>query len=104
MLRLSAQLLLESANRREARRNAGRCPAALEGLMDAAAYAKSVQYTVAKGLLSSAEAAYGAAILGLFLFSGVLAWLWLGLNGMETGAAWGGAIFVVELKVTPARM
>jgi len=95
VLRLAAQLLLECVNRREARRNAGQCPAQLEGLMDAAAYAKSVQYTVAKGLLSSVEAAYGAATLGLLLFSGVLALLWHWLDGLAPGAAWSGALFVV---------
>ena len=93
--RLVVQLVLDGANRREALRNAERCPPALEGLMDPGAYAKSVRYTLAKGRLSSAESAYGAAVLLVMLYGGVLPWLWGAIGGPSKGAPWGGALFVV---------
>ena len=42
---------LERLNGRNVRRNAGAVPEAFSGTMDAAAYRKSVQYTLAKGRL-----------------------------------------------------
>ena len=53
ILRLSAQLVLEAMNRAEARRHAQQCPPALAAVMDAATYAKSVEYTLAKSRFSS---------------------------------------------------
>jgi len=41
-LRLAAQLELEALNRREVRRNAGRCPDELAGVMEDATYALSL--------------------------------------------------------------
>ena len=93
-LRLVAQLSLEALNRAEARRNAGRCPDSLTEVMDSATYSKSIQYTVAKSRLGSAEMAYDAAVLVTLLFSGALPWLWARFNGLAPGAAWSGALFV----------
>jgi STE24 endopeptidase len=94
ILRLAAQLALEALNQVEARRNSARCPAALAGAMDAATYARSVQYTMARSRFGSVQAAYEAAVLLILLFSGVLRWLWAGLNGLAPGAAWSGALFL----------
>jgi|ERR1017187_537690 STE24 endopeptidase len=95
ILRLAAQLALEALNRMEARRNAMRCPDALAEVMDAATYARSVHYTVAKSRFGSVQAAYDAAVLLALLFSGALPWLWARLDGLAPGKAWSGALFLV---------
>ena len=99
ILRLLAQLALESLNRAEVRRRAGRCPAPVEGVMDAATYARSGQYTLAKSRLGSLETACDSAVLLAVLFSGVLPWLWARVNGLSAGAAWSGALFIAAVAI-----
>src|SRR5271157_4869853 len=95
ILRLAAQLALEALNRAEARRNAALCPEELAQVMDAATYARSVQYTLAKSRIGSVQAACDAAVLPALLFSGALPWLWARINGLAPGGAWSGALFLV---------
>jgi STE24 endopeptidase len=104
ILRLAAQQALEALNRMEARRNATRCPAGLAEVMDAATYAKSVQYTVAKSRLRSVEIVYDGAVLLALLFSGALPWLWARFNSLAPGAAWSGALFVVAAMILLASL
>ena len=94
-LRLAAQLELEALNRREVRRNAGRCPDELAGVMEDATYARSVQYTLAKARFNSVEAVYDGVILLALLFCGILPGLWARFNALAPGAAWAGALFLV---------
>jgi STE24 endopeptidase len=94
VLRLAARLALEALNRAEARRNAVRRPDAVAEVMDAPTYARSVQYTLARGRLGSVETVYDAAVLLALLFSGALPSLWSIFNGLAPGAAWSGALFV----------
>ena len=95
ILRLGAQLALEAMNRAEARRHAGQRPPALAEVMDAATYAKSVAYTLAKSRFSSFETIYDVGILLLGLFSGALPWLWIKFNSLAPGAAWSGSLFLI---------
>ncbi len=95
ILRLAAQLALEALNRKEALRNADRPPGALTEVMDAATYAKSLDYTLAKSRLASTEAAYGAGVLIAILFTGILPWLWAKFDSLAPGASWSGALFIV---------
>lgn len=95
ILQLSAQLLLEAMNRAEARRHAQQCPPALAAVMDAATYAKSVEYTLAKSRFSSVETVYASLMLGLILGSGALPWFWAKFNALAPGAAWSGALFLI---------
>ena len=99
LLRLTAQLALEALNRTEARQHAGARPAALTGVMDDATYAKSVDYTLAKSQFSSVETIWEVAVLLGVLFSGLLPWLWTKVNGLATGAAWSGAVFLVSTMI-----
>jgi len=87
ILRLAAQLVLEALNRMEAGRNATRCPDGLEGVMDAATYSRSVQYSLARGRFASVVAVFEAAVLLALLFGGALPWLWAGIDGLAPGAA-----------------
>jgi STE24 endopeptidase len=93
--RLGARLCLEALNASEVRRSAGRCPDSLSGIMDQATYARSAEYTLAKGRFACAAATYGAAVLLALLFGGALPWWWARVSGLAPGAAWGGALSIV---------
>jgi STE24 endopeptidase len=99
LARLLAQLGLEALNRAEVRRHAGAVPGALAGVMDAATYAKSADYTLAKSRFSSVELVYDAAVLVAVLFSGLLPWLWARFDALAPGAAWSGALFLVATMI-----
>jgi STE24 endopeptidase len=82
--RLAAQLWLDILNRRAARAAASAPPPELAGILDAETYQRSVAYTLAKNRFSSFETVWDAVWLALFLFSGILPWLW------ELGTGWMG--------------
>ena len=99
LARLLAQLGLEALNRAEVRRHAGALPSALDGVMDAATYAKATDYTLAKSRFTSVELVYDAGVLALALFSGLLPWLWARADALAPGAAWSGALFLVGTMI-----
>jgi STE24 endopeptidase len=99
LARLLAQLGLEALNRAEVRRNAGTLPPALDGVMDAATYAKSAEYTQAKSRFGSFEMVFDAVILSIAVFSGLLPWLWERFDALAPGAAWSGALFLVVTMI-----
>src|ERR1039457_4305353 len=68
----AAQLWLERLNARHVRTHAGAVPEAFKGVVDDATYAKSAQYTLAKGWLDQISLTYNSTVLLLGLFSGVL--------------------------------
>jgi STE24 endopeptidase len=99
LARWAVQWWLERLNRRHVLAHAGAVPAAFQGVVDETAYAKSVQYTLAKGRLGQIEEAWGAVVLVAVLFSGVLPWglreftHWLG------GSAWAMAAFLLAVGI-----
>lgn len=95
LARTLAQLALEALNNAHAARHAGTVPAVLAGVVDAAAYARSVDYTRAKGRFASFAIGYDAVVLALILVSGVLPRLWAPVDALAPGAAWSGALFLV---------
>jgi STE24 endopeptidase len=99
ILRLAARLALDALNRKEILRNAIRCPDALAGVMEPASYARSVQYSLAKGRLASVSAAYGGAVLPALLFGGCLPLLWARMDGLAPGEPWSGALFLVAAMI-----
>src|ERR1017187_3411797 len=88
----AAQLWLERLNARHVRAHAGAVPDAFKGVVDDATYAKSVQYTLAKGRLDQISLTYNSAMLLLVLFSTVLPWgfhaftQWLGVSAWALAA------------------
>jgi STE24 endopeptidase len=70
--KLLAQLWLEHLNAVEVRKNSKQIPAAFAGAMDAATYAKAVEYTLAKGRFGRKQLVFDAIILGVVLLSGLL--------------------------------
>lgn len=99
LLRLLAQLGLEALNRAEVRRRAGAVPGPLAGVMDAATYAKSADYTLAKSRFASFELVFDAGVLAVVVFSGMLPWLWARFDALAPGAAWSGALFLVATMI-----
>jgi STE24 endopeptidase len=95
----AAQLWLERLNSRHVRVHAGAVPDAFEGVVDEATYAKSVQYTLAKGRLDQIQVTYNSAVLLLVLFSGVLPWGFHALTQRLGGSAWAMAAFLFGLGV-----
>ncbi len=72
LCRWAVQEWLEGLNRRHVSARARELPAAFAGVMDAPAYAKSVEYTLAKSRLYRFELGWDAIVLGAMLFTGVV--------------------------------
>jgi STE24 endopeptidase len=90
----AAQLWLERLNARHVRAHAGAVPEAFKGIVDDATYAKSAQYTLAKGRLDQISLTYNTAALLLVLFSGVLPWAFHAFTQWLGGSAWAMAAFL----------
>ena len=95
----AAQLWLERLNARHVRAHAGAVPGAFKGFVDEATYAKSVEYTLAKGRLDQVQVTYNSVLLLLVLFSGVLPWGYQVFRQGLGGAAWGMAAFLFVTAV-----
>lgn len=98
-LKCVVQLWLERLNQRNVRAHAGAVPEVFKGIVDEPTYAKSVQYTLAKGRLEQIELTYQCAILVVVLFSGLLPWgfHWFALR--LGASAWSMAAFLFATGV-----
>jgi STE24 endopeptidase len=95
-LRLVADLVLMALNRAEVRRHASKPPAAAAAIMDAATYAKSVSYTLAKSRFAILTEVFDTLVLALVLFGGVLPTLFAKIAGWGApGAVWSHALFIL---------
>ena len=90
----AAQLWLERLNARHVRAHEGAVPEAFKGIVDDATYAKSAQYTLAKGRLDQISLTYNTAVLLVVLFSTVLPWAFHGFKEWLGGSAWAMAAFL----------
>ena len=90
----AAQLWLERLNARHVRAHAGAVPEAFKGVVDDATYAKSAQYTLAKGRLDQISLIYNSTVLLLVLFSGVLPGAFHAFAQWLGGSAWAMAAFL----------
>lgn len=93
---------LQHLNQRHVQAHAGAVPETFKGMVDEATYAKSVEYTLAKGRLSQVEAFCDNLLLIAVLFSGALPW---GLNWFSRNcgvSAWsmGAFLFFVGLALS----
>ncbi|HEY9175818.1 MAG TPA: M48 family metallopeptidase [Verrucomicrobiae bacterium] len=93
------ELWLSFLNRRHVLAHAGAVPEALKTFVDAASYAKSVEYTLARGRLGWISDGYGMVVLLGVLFSGILPWA-LRLFEQHWGvSAWAMAAFLFAVGV-----
>src|ERR1035441_9952338 len=90
----AAQLWLERLNAGHVRAHAGAVPEAFKGVVDDATYAKSAQYTLAKGRLDQISLTYNTAVLLVVLFSGVLPWAFHGFKEWLGVSAWAISAFL----------
>jgi len=90
-------LWLETMNRRHVLARAGAVPEAFSTVMDDATYAKSVQYTLAKGRLNRVETTSDSAVLLFVLFSGVLPLVFEAFANRLGTSAWAMAAFLVTV-------
>jgi STE24 endopeptidase len=104
LLRLAAEFWLAWLNRGHVLKHAGAVPACFKEIIDPATYAKSVQYTLAKSRFGQIEDAYGAVVLLVFLFSGVLPWLSALVSRSLGSSAWAMAafLFIVGIVISLA--
>ncbi len=100
-LRLLAQLVLARLNAAEVQRNRDAIPPAFRGVMDAAAYRKSVDYTLAKNRFGMVDHAYDALVLAVVIFSGVLPATWHAWQEAmpQGGGAWSDALFLIVVSM-----
>jgi STE24 endopeptidase len=99
LCKLAAELWLARLNVREVTAHASRVPDAFQDSVDAATYAKSVRYTLAKSRLGRIETAFDAALLLVILFSGVLPWLLRLISGYLGSSAWSMAAFLFVVGI-----
>jgi STE24 endopeptidase len=90
----AAQLWLERLNRRHVLAHSGALPPAFKRVVDDATYAKSIQYTLARGALDQVSVTSNSAVLLLVLFSGVLPWGFSAFTQALGGSVWVLAAFL----------
>ena len=95
VLHLGGELLLDELNRREVRRHAAEAPPAVAAMMDAASYAKSVDYTQAKLRFGMITEVFDTLMLALVVFSGVLPWLYARFTPLAPARSWIDALFLL---------
>jgi STE24 endopeptidase len=94
-----AQFWLERLNQRHVLAHAAAVPEAFQASIDPATYARSVQYTLAKGRFGRIEDTFGALLLLAVLFSGVLPWAYTTFIGAFGESVWALAAFLFAVGV-----
>src|SRR5437899_5555575 len=92
-----AEIVLARLNRRHVLASRERLPEAFAGVMEPEAYAKSVEYTLAKNRLAQFETVYDTCVLLLALFSGFLPWFFGWFRSVFGNSVWAmaGYLFAV---------
>ena len=88
LARLAAELWLSWLNRRHVLTHAGAVPEAFRGIVDEPTYKKSVDYTLAKSTFGNIQEIYGAIVLIVVLFSGLLPLVFHFFEGHHGTSAW----------------
>ena len=95
LAKAGVQFWLNRLNRWHVRAHAGSIPEALRETMDAATYAKSVEYTFARNSFSAFSVVFGVVLLVAVLFSGALPWFFVLYKTHAGGGHWSMAGFLV---------
>lgn len=100
VLRLVGELVLSALNRAEVRRHAAAPPPAVAAIMDSATYTKAVNYTLERSQFGAITNVFDTLILALFVFGGVLPWLFVEVVGWgPMNAVWTHALFILVAGV-----
>ena len=102
LARLATELWLNWLNQRHVIAHADEVPAAFREAVDAATYAKSVNYTLAKGRFGQVTDACNATVQFVILCSGVLPWAFHFFTNHLGTSAWAAAamLFAVGLVMS----
>jgi STE24 endopeptidase len=98
----AAELWLARLNQRHVQDRAAAVPDAFKESVDAATYAKSVQYTLAKSRFGQVEHVYDLGVLLVLLFSGALPWAYHFFTNWLGASAWAMAAFLFVTGVALA--
>jgi STE24 endopeptidase len=90
----ATQMVLERINQRHVLAHADVVPAAFASTVSPENYAKSIAYTLAKGRLEMVNLTWGAILIALLLFSGVLPWFFQMFQHAAGPSIWAGAAFL----------
>lgn len=96
------ELWLARLNRRHVLAHADQVPPAFQGVIEPAAYAKSVEYTLARNKLGRVEETIDLALLLILLFTGVLPWAFNQFVIWRGDTAWAMAAFLAGLGLVLA--
>jgi STE24 endopeptidase len=99
LARWAAQLWLVQLNHRHVLAHAGAVPEAFRGVIEEAAYVRSVEYTLAKGRLDQVEGTWDLAVLLAVLFSGVLPWGYQACTQALGSSAWSQTVFLLVTAI-----
>ena len=100
VLRLVGELVLSALNRAEVRRHAASPPPAVAAIMDNATYTKAVNYTLERSRFGALTNVFDTLVLALFVFGGVLPWLFVEIVGWGAlDAVWTHAVFILVAGV-----
>ena len=102
ILKAAVQIILDRLNRREVLLHASEVPEAFRGVIDDAAYRKSVDYTLARNRLDQVSIVYSAIVLGIVLFSGLLGWSYQVFHAHFNGSASGMVAWLLAVPVALA--
>jgi STE24 endopeptidase len=104
LARWGAELGLEWLNRRNVLAHAGSVPDAVKGIVDEPTYARSVEYTLAKGRFRTLELTFSTVLLLAVLMSGLLPWAFGAVARSFGTSGWlmAGFLFVTGLAFSVA--
>ncbi len=97
--RFLAEFWLANLNRRHVLAHAGAVPEAFQGIIDEPTYKKSVEYTLAKARFGNIEEIYDTLLLLVFLFSGVLPFVFHFIAHHHGTSAWSMAVFLFVVGI-----
>jgi len=102
LARVVTQLWLSGLNQRHVRERANEVPPALRGIIDAAIYRRSIDYTLAKGRFGDIVNVFDTVALIAVLFSGLLPWAFGKFSGSfgTSILAMAGFLFVAGIAST----
>jgi len=101
-VRWAVEFWLRLLNRRHVLAHAAQVPEPFKDSIDAATYAKSVQYTLAQSRSSHIEDSYALVVLLVVLVSGVLPWAFYAFTNRFGDSAWAMAAFLFLLNLALA--
>lgn len=97
LLKLVVELILDSLNATHVAAHRNSIPEAYKDAFDAETYQRMTAYTLANLRFGKIETAYSAALLAVFLFSGILPWLYYQLSGLVGHGIWAQSLVVFAL-------